>query len=533
MATVGSNERSPLLRATSPRANGGHSSLNPHAAAFTFVPGARAMSPPPPAAASSTHLPEATALGAPAVFALAPAPAPVHVSVHPAPRAMESSSSTHASAVVSTHNSAAPHSPPRFAAAPPQPLVQPQLASTVLVRTRSHSVSSSNASHESAESGSCEGSGSSESSICEACPTRRAFQRAHYIQFAVSGVLVTLAFVLLAWWKHEIRFAELIIGASAWLAGEAFKQVVFELLTWESKDPDGVPTPGTGLVLPTSVHVVLQELLRLGAIILVVALLPDPEVVTPQGGMPQPPSPPRRGHRYPHEPTRPPLPPLDVLFFSALWFAMGWALVEIIWGTRDFWRRMRLYDDVLGEDTDEEAAGGDSVEPLLGHSTTTEYGTGSLTNAAGANGMDKSHDRTVANTSAFDRAVEARLDRETSDADLDARIRALEREELEAQLGVPLYEIPVAVVVVWRVDSILLSLVAALVLSLPFRTSAPTLIAIPMWPTFGAVVVVHILLSMMWILRVRHVGIPAISYITLIVLLFLLFAALGAWGALV
>ncbi|SCV69848.1 BQ2448_1242 [Microbotryum intermedium] len=520
MATVGSTERSPLLRATSPRANGGHSSLNPHAVAFTFVPG-RAM-PPPPAAASSTPLPKVTPLVAP-VTPVTPAPAPVPafasvpVSVQPSPRAMESTSPTSSSAVASIHSSVvAPASPPRFAAATPQ--VQPQLASTVLVRTRSHSVASSNASHESAESGSSEGSESSESSICEACPTRRAFQRAHYIQFAVSAVLVTLAFVLLAWWKHEIRFAELVIGASAWLAGEALKQVVFELLTWESKGSNGVPTPGTGLVLPTSVHAVLQELLRLGAIILVVALLPDPEI---------------KGPRIPTRTDEPPLPPLDGLFFSALWFAMGWALVEIIWGSRDFWRRMRLYDDVLGEDTDEEAAVGDLAEPLLEHSTMTEYGTGPLPNGAGANGLDKTNDGAAANTSAFDRAVEERLDRETSDAELDARIRSLEREEIEAQLGVPLYEIPVAVVVVWRVDSILLSLVATLVLSLPFRTSAPTLIAFPLWPTFSAVAVVHILLSMMWILRVRHVGIPAISYMTLIILLFLLFAALGAWGALV
>lgn len=36
----------------------------------------------------------------------------------------------------------------------------------------------------------------------------------------------------------------------------------------------------------------------------------------------------------------------------------------------------------------------------------------------------------------------------------------------------------------------------------------------------------------MWLLRVRYVGIPSISYATLVILLALTFGSLAAWGAL-
>jgi len=66
----------------------------------------------------------------------------------------------------------------------------------------------------------------------------------------------------------------------------------------------------------------------LGAVAIVVALLPDEEAVELQ-------------HRSGRGKGRQ-LPPLDTLFFSALWLALGWALVEVLWGSIDFWKRMAL-----------------------------------------------------------------------------------------------------------------------------------------------------------------------------------------------
>lgn len=58
---------------------------------------------------------------------------------------------------------------------------------------------------------------------------------------------------------------------------------------------------------------------------------------------------------------------------------------------------------------------------------------------------------------------------------------------------------------------ILLSLVLTLVLSLPFRTSAPSLVAFPLVPTFVAAAAAHAFISLLWVARIRAVGIPSIS----------------------
>ena len=157
--------------------------------------------------------------------------------------------------------------------------------------------------------------------------------------------------------------------------------------------------------------------------------------------------------------------------------------------------------------------------------------------------------RSFLSNSAFDRVVADPAARQEAEEVVDARIRAVEREEVEGQLGVPLYEIPVAVVIVWRLDSyvpspfreaaltlcahrILLALDLTLLLSLPFRTTSPSLVPFPLWPTFFAATAIHVLLSLLWVLSIRWVGIPSVSYATLVLLIGALFAVLAAWGAL-
>lgn len=71
-----------------------------------------------------------------------------------------------------------------------------------------------------------------------------------------------------------------------------------------------------------------------------------------------------------------------------------------------------------------------------------------------------------------------------------------------------------------------------LALSLPFRTTSPSIVPFPIWPTFAAAAATHAVLSLLWVLRIPSVGIPSVSYATLVILLLLLFAVLAAWGAL-
>lgn len=376
-------------------------------------------------------------------------------------------------------------------------------------------------------------------------PTRRAFRRAHlWVQFPVSFIVCAGLAGALVVSGREVRWWELGLGMSGWLASESLKDVIFDLLTFESVSRDGVVVRGTGLGLPTIVHAVLQEFLRLGAISLTVTLLPDP---TPShfAPIPRPPS---------HRPRRP-LPPLDTLFFSALWLALGWALIEIAFGSRDFWRRMKLYDDVLEEEEyDQEADLGsfesedEEEEEETGRGG---YGSATLTARGGQQGYEAGTDKGLPflSNSAFDRVVADPAARQEAEEVVDARIRAVEREEVEGQLGVPLYEIPVAVVIVWRLDSyvpspfreaaltlcahrILLALDLTLLLSLPFRTTSPSLVPFPLWPTFFAATAIHVLLSLLWVLSIRWVGIPSVSYATLVLLIGALFAVLAAWGAL-
>ncbi|KAK4705329.1 hypothetical protein P7C70_g871, partial [Phenoliferia sp. Uapishka_3] len=358
-------------------------------------------------------------------------------------------------------------------------------------------------------------------------PSQRAFRRAHlWIQFPLVFIITVGLCIGLAVWKNEVRWWDLGLGACAWLASETLKAWVFDILTHEARDQDGKVVRGTGLAIPTLVMAIVQELLRLGAIILCVALLPEPSVVAEDPFAPTrpPPSPPQK--------PRHPLPPLDTLFFSALWLAMGWAIAEILWNSRDFYQRMQLYDEVLQEqeqdDWDEEEQ---DEEDRIGRpfGIETVYGSTALT-PTGHNASDLKSSRVV---TLLDPPSDFELTNEEREEEVEAQIRQDEREEVEGQLGCSLYEIPIAVVIIWRLDSILLSLVLTLFLSLPFRTTSPSIVPFPIWPTFFISAATHALLSLLWVLRIPSVGIPSVSYATLVVLVFLLFAVLGAWGALV
>ncbi|KAK4054184.1 hypothetical protein OIV83_001210 [Microbotryomycetes sp. JL201] len=387
---------------------------------------------------------------------------------------------------------------------------------------------------------------SSESSVSSISfvllPLRQAFLRAQLLQFFFSA-LIFLAFAIgVTAWKHEVRWWEFALGFVAWLSAEGLKEIVFDALSREvvAVSPPTAEErrrlPGRGLSVPTVVHAVVQEGLRLGAVVCLVALLPDtdtpsiggPVVSAPIILLPPPPS----RHQHPEPPVEP-LPPLDTLFWSACWMALGWALAEIAFASREWWTYVKLYKDLLIDENeqlgDEEIAQSARKRRGLGDERPTKtYGAvdsdthkfvSQVNGTRDAPEQDSGHDNNNEDE-AFDEAVEA-------------RIREIERDEVEMQLGVPLYEIPAAVVIVWRLDSILLSLVLTLVMSLPFRTSAPSLVAFPLWPTFAVVAATHALISLLWLLRIRFAGIAAISYTTLVILVFLTFAALAAWGALI
>ncbi|BGP25233.1 hypothetical protein JCM10295v2_004155 [Rhodotorula toruloides] len=162
-------------------------------------------------------------------------------------------------------------------------------------------------------------------------------------------------------------------------------------------------------------------------------------------------------------------------------------------------------------------------EHLVHRQSSSEHGGGD-----GEDGEERLYRHDGERDGGFDEEDEYEMDDET----FRLRMRDMQREELEAQLGVPLYEVPIGVIFIWRLDSILLSLVFTLLLSLPFRLTPPTLITFSLYPTFLLVSSTHALLAWLWLAKVRRMGIPSISYASLVVLVFLTFGTLGAWGVL-
>lgn len=201
-----------------------------------------------------------------------------------------------------------------------------------------------------------------------------------------------------------------------------------------------------------------------------VALLP--ETITPSIFTSMPPIP-----SQPNMPRKP-LPPLDALFFSALWLALGWSFVEIVFASKEFWRLIKLYDDVLEEtsefdeleegrdwDEEEEIERGreqEEQEEYVDATGRTEvslgYGSTALTSRIPTAiesevPVENKSSLHFLNSSAFDSRVTNLLDREEEEVEAEIRIRRIEREELEATLGVPLYALTSWVVLIWRLDA--------------------------------------------------------------------------------
>ncbi|GAA5899148.1 hypothetical protein JCM8208_003016 [Rhodotorula glutinis] len=383
----------------------------------------------------------------------------------------------------------------------------------------------------------------------------RTFRNYHLVQFALTFLfLFVVPVVVVVVLAHQLRWEAFLLGVASWLASEQLREVVFELFTpagaaVDEDDYDTVevaleeplpPVPpsrahgATHLALPTIVHALAQEALRLGAVALVVKLLPSVSTSTPSSSLADLAAAPHS----PHE--RAPLPPLDPLFWSALWLGLGSAMTEILWGSRRLWKQLELYADVLprdgdGRDLDEEGV---------------LRGVGRRRAGAHAHGHDEQDDEEYRDEDEQDEqeysvvecfagagpGYERGLDGTTDggdDEEFQRRMRTVQRDELEAQLGVPLPEVPVGVVFIWRLDSILLSLIFTLLLSLPFRLTPPSLFAFRLPPTFAFAALTHAALAYGWVATVKQYGIPSVSFASLVALLGMLFGVLGAWGVLV
>lgn len=370
-------------------------------------------------------------------------------------------------------------------------------------------------------------SSASSSSASSILPIFRSIQRSHFFQFCATVLLLFIVpLAVLVAYKKEFRSDAFAIGVAAFLASETLRQIVFDLVTphvatryrvpaaeyenlvldddprdhvsslsivhrhhgdddhEDDHEDDGpLPPSQSSPAIPTLVYSIAQEALRLGAVAVIVRLLPTEVplaassfVATSDSLIPLPPP------SHPSEPTAPPshhggdLPPLDPLFWSALWLALGWGGGEILWGSKRLWNQLQLYRDVLPLYRDQVEEGQEAAERevLLGVPAAADYGATGESNGAAEHAHfrdgipvtnadwleyaarwphatrrqdDDLEQGTAGRTASFDGD-----DDEEAAWDFEYRVREAQRDELEEQLGVPLYEVPVGIIFIWRLD---------------------------------------------------------------------------------
>ncbi|KAG7579942.1 hypothetical protein FFLO_00150 [Filobasidium floriforme] len=232
------------------------------------------------------------------------------------------------------------------------------------------------------------------------------------------------------------------------------------------------------------------------------------------------------------------------LFQQSYYLGIGWGAAEAFWGiTRGWFSGVRLWSDLLDKVSVEPVA---DPERNMSTSTAQDYAT--------ATSQQMESEVVVADDQSSVSSLEDEED------NLLAKIEALQRlrgrKDLEDALGKPFPNIAVAVHILWRLDTILLNLGFTLIVSafyyntepiyhrLSARSSLPSgkygltpldeLKPHRLFPLVVAgVALAHFVISWVWAVGVRRVGLSAVTWGSLVVSLAAFFAGLGSWGGLV
>ncbi|GAC71299.1 hypothetical protein PANT_2c00047 [Moesziomyces antarcticus T-34] len=155
-----------------------------------------------------------------------------------------------------------------------------------------------------------------------------------------------------------------------------------------------------------------------------------------------------------------------------------------------------------------------------------------------------------ASASSFSSETISLLDQELEE-EVERFLVAKERSEVEAVLGVPLPEIPVALCALWRIDAMLWSIGSSLLLSSSFTHAQGTLghlshdrfdlsphfQLLPPFDGFGltffVLFVLHTIVSSLWATSLPFLGFATTTYASLLFGLAIMVAALARWGLLI
>jgi len=273
-----------------------------------------------------------------------------------------------------------------------------------------------------------------------------------------------------------------------------------------------------------------------------------------------------------------PLPNVwDQAFTQVWWLAIGWATIDVAVGVVQGYEQLSLYRDVLARERSHgnPRASPSPVRHKRPRSSRPANENPSNTHTTAADGVEHLEEpasaRVVGRPSVIYSITPAQMHSSehliavngsevvlvASPRDLEAELSHLmtrkQRAELEEVYGSPLPRIPIFLIALQRLDSILLSLGLTLLISSAYLRAwylpaiSPDLpikfkkhwevdwseVKHTTIPVFAIVVLVHSILSTLWMEALPRIGVHTASYVGLLVSLAAFFAGLGYWGALV
>ncbi|CDR99275.1 hypothetical protein [Sporisorium scitamineum] len=243
----------------------------------------------------------------------------------------------------------------------------------------------------------------------------------------------------------------------------------------------------------------------------------------------------------------------DPRFFVAAWSSIAWALAEFGFGAFQILHQVALYRPAdVGDDTSGFLVDGDALQQ--GRATAGQSGFSLLSGHPGVSTEQvptPERSSGKARRMSASRAFEQARQRLELEEEVERFLIAKERSEVEAVLGVPLPEIPVALCALWRVDAMLWSIGSSLLLSASFTHAQGALgrlshdrfdlsrhfHLLPPFDgygiTFVVLVVLHTIVSSLWATSLPYLGFATTTYASLLFGLAIMVASLARWGLLI
>ncbi|KAG8931322.1 hypothetical protein FRC02_002870 [Tulasnella sp. 418] len=242
----------------------------------------------------------------------------------------------------------------------------------------------------------------------------------------------------------------------------------------------------------------------------------------------------------------------DDAFRQVFWFALGWALVEVVWSIAQGYEQLALYRDVLDGERDKTKWETGSDDDAEVESISHRFVHSAFKSVTPPEHSPYGQSRSLSILDPRANGHQVNLDSEMTQL-----INIQSRTELESVYGVPPPNIPVFIFILQRLDAMLLTIGLTLIVSSTYLSELiahpltqlpshhpsspepdfpprPDVVAAALGtvPMYIILVLVHASLAMMWTEALPKIGIHTASYTALLIALGVFFVGLASWGAL-